>query len=37
MTNKSEIDVALAEGAKKARIVAQGVIGRVRNKVGFGH
>lgn len=37
MTNKSEIDVALAEGAKKARIVAQGVIGRVRNKVGLGH
>jgi tryptophanyl-tRNA synthetase len=37
MNNKSEIDLALAEGAKKARIVAQGVIGRVRNKVGFGH
>lgn len=37
MNNKSEIDLALAEGAKKARIVAQGVIDRVRNKVGFGH
>lgn len=37
MNNKSEIDFALAEGAKKARIVAQEVIGRVRNKVGFGH
>jgi tryptophanyl-tRNA synthetase len=37
MNNKSEIDLALSEGAKKARIVAQGVIGRVRNKVGFGY
>lgn len=37
MTNKSEIDLALAEGAEKARKVASQVLDRVRNKVGFSH
>jgi hypothetical protein len=35
MDNKSELDRILAEGAKKARLVAQGVLKRVREKVGF--
>jgi len=35
MDNKNEIDDALAIGAKKARIVAQEVLKRVREKVGY--
>lgn len=35
MANKHEIDAALAEGAKKARIVAKDVLKRVRAKVGY--
>ena len=37
MSNKSEIDQALAEGAEKARTVASQVLDRVRNKIGFSH
>ncbi|MGB0880811.1 MAG: tryptophan--tRNA ligase [Polaribacter sp.] len=35
MENKHEIDEALAIGAKKARVVAQEVLQRVREKVGY--
>lgn len=35
MNNKSEIDQALSIGAEKARIVAQGVLKRVREKMGY--
>ena len=35
MENKSEIDKVLAEGAKSAKIVAQDVISRVREKIGY--
>lgn len=35
MDNKNEIDDALAIGAKKARVVAQEVLKRVRNKTGY--
>ena len=35
MNNKNEIDDALAIGAEKARKVAQEVLQRVRNKVGY--
>ncbi len=35
MNNKHEIDEALAVGAEKARAVAQQVLGRVRDKVGY--
>jgi len=35
MENKSEIDNALEKGASKARIVAKGVLSRVREKVGY--
>lgn len=35
MNNKHEIDEALAVGAEKARVVAQEVLGRVRDKVGY--
>lgn len=35
MENQNEIDEALAIGAEKARVVAQHVLKRVRNKVGF--
>lgn len=35
MQNPSEIDVALAEGAEKARHVAEGVLNRVRKKLGY--
>lgn len=35
MENKAEIDNALEKGASKARIVAKGVLSRVREKVGY--
>lgn len=35
MENKHEIDAALEVGAKKARVVAQDVLKRVRDKVGY--
>jgi tryptophanyl-tRNA synthetase len=35
MNNKSEIDQALSIGAEKARVVAQGVLKRVREKMGY--
>ncbi|MEM6718340.1 MAG: tryptophan--tRNA ligase [Bacteroidota bacterium] len=35
MENKNEIDAALAIGAKKAHIIANGVLARVREKVGY--
>lgn len=35
MQNPAEIDVALAEGAEKARHVAEGVLNRVRKKLGY--
>jgi tryptophanyl-tRNA synthetase len=36
MSNLSEIDKVLLLGAQKAAIVADGVLGRVREKLGFG-
>ena len=36
MANPSKIDEILAIGAAKARVVAQGVLQRVRSKVGYG-
>jgi tryptophanyl-tRNA synthetase len=35
MSNPSEIEDQLALGAEKARIVAQSVIGKVREKLGY--
>lgn len=35
MNHLEEIDAALAKGAAKAKIVADGVLGRVRTKVGY--
>ncbi|MGK0455410.1 MAG: tryptophanyl-tRNA synthetase [Paraglaciecola sp.] len=35
MTNKHEIDDALAVGAKKATVVANSVLKRVRTKIGY--
>jgi tryptophanyl-tRNA synthetase len=35
MAHLNEIDNALAKGAEKAKIVADGVLERVRNKVGY--
>jgi len=35
MSNKQEIDAALLEGATKAKVVADGVLGRVREKLGY--
>lgn len=35
MNNLDEVDHALAQGAKKAKIVADGVLQRVRTKVGY--
>ena len=35
MNNLEEIDAALAKGAAKAKVVADGVLGRVREKVGY--
>ena len=35
MENKNEIDKVLAEGAEKAKLVAQDVISRVRKKIGY--
>ena len=35
MSNREEIDVALAQGAKHARIVASEVLSRVRGKIGY--
>ena len=35
MENKHEIDEALAVGAEKARVVAKGVLQRVREKIGY--
>lgn len=35
MENKAELDKVLAEGAAKAKIVADEVLGRVREKVGY--
>ena len=35
MNNLSEIDKALAIGTKKAKVVAQEVLGRVRAKLGY--
>jgi len=35
MNNKHEVDSALAVGAQKARKVAQGVLARVRQKIGY--
>jgi tryptophanyl-tRNA synthetase len=36
MANPAKIDEILAIGAEKARVVAQGVLQRVRAKVGYG-
>ena len=35
MNNLNEIDAALAVGAEKAKVVADGVLGRVREKAGY--
>ncbi len=35
MANLAEVDKALAEGATKAGKIADGVLKRVRNKLGF--
>ena len=35
MTNKEELNQILMEGAKKASTVADGVLNRVREKLGF--
>ena len=35
MENKAEIDDALEKGAVKARVIAKGVLSRVREKVGY--
>lgn len=35
MNHLSEIDAALLQGAAKARIIANGVLGKVRSKLGF--
>ena len=35
MTNKAELDKVLAEGAAKAKVVADEVIKRVRQKIGY--
>ena len=35
MANPAEMDEALAEGAARARLVAQEVLQRVRTKVGY--
>ena len=35
MNNLNEIDAALAIGAEKAKVVANAVINRVREKVGY--
>ena len=35
MDNLEEVDAALAKGAAKAKIVADEVLGRVREKVGY--
>ena len=35
MANREEVDKALALGAEKAKIVANGVLNRVREKLGF--
>ena len=35
INNLDEIDAALAIGAKKATLIADGVLKRVRNKVGY--
>jgi tryptophanyl-tRNA synthetase len=35
MSNFSEIDRALFQGAEKAQVVANGVLKRVREKLGF--
>jgi len=36
MADKTKIDAALKIGAEKARLVAQGVLNRVREKIGYG-
>ena len=35
MNHLEEVDAALAKGAAKAKLVADGVLGRVRGKVGY--
>jgi tryptophanyl-tRNA synthetase len=35
MSNKNELDSVLSSGAKKAKIVANEVLGRVRQKLGY--
>ena len=35
MNNLKELDAVLAEGAKKAKVVADDVLKRVREKVGY--
>ena len=35
MSNLEEIDAALSKGAAKAKVVADGVLGRVRSKIGY--
>ena len=35
LENREEIDAVLAEGAKKARVVAERVLDRVRTRCGF--
>lgn len=35
MENREELDVALEKGAEKARVVARGVLDRVREKLGY--
>jgi tryptophanyl-tRNA synthetase len=36
MNNLAEVDALLKTGAEKAALVANGVLGRVRQKLGFG-
>nr|MBC8150899.1 tryptophan--tRNA ligase [Bacteroidota bacterium] len=35
ISNREEIDVALAQGAERARAVASEVLSRVRGKIGY--
>ena len=35
MNNLNEVDAALAKGAAKAKVVAEGVLKRVRTKLGY--
>ena len=35
LSNREEIDIALAQGAERARVVASEVLSRVRGKIGY--